>query len=126
MAYIRRIIARSVRNVRSLDIDLTPPPGVESGSMPRHLILTGQNGSGKSGILHAIDEEERSFNHSNVGGGMAQLLQPIQALTVAEQEAALAAKSELIEAATGLGCLWGPERIRRDSRSIFSFHGASR
>ncbi len=50
MSYITRIRGMKIRNIESIDIDLTPPEGAAF----RHLIVTGPNGSGKSGLLEAI------------------------------------------------------------------------
>jgi len=58
MSYITRLHVERCRNVRDLDVDLSPqttrPGPVDAPTAFRHLILTGPNGSGKSGILEAI------------------------------------------------------------------------
>lgn len=69
MPYITHIHVENCRNVKSLDVDLSPdganidedsPESTNRSKLPfRHLILTGPNGSGKSGVLEAISEEIR-------------------------------------------------------------------
>ena len=64
MPYVTRIHVKRCRNVRDLDIDLSlPGPDVlvptaspEEARAFRHLILTGANGSGKSGILEGVED----------------------------------------------------------------------
>lgn len=65
MAYINHIHIKNCRNVKTLDVDLSPHgPETDDESEPassnrskllfRHLILTGPNGSGKSGVLKRL------------------------------------------------------------------------
>lgn len=65
MAYITRIHIENCRNVKTLDVDLSPngtkaddetaPDSSNRAKLPfRHLILTGPNGSGKSGVLERL------------------------------------------------------------------------
>ena len=50
MSWIRRIALRNVRHIARLDVDLEPPPGAAFAS----LVLTGDNGAGKTSALEAI------------------------------------------------------------------------
>lgn len=68
MAYLTRIHVENCRNVKDLDVDLSPngaktdeaPESSNGTKLPfRNLILTGPNGSGKSGVLEAVLEEIR-------------------------------------------------------------------
>ncbi|HRI65228.1 MAG TPA: AAA family ATPase [Polyangium sp.] len=72
MAYITRIHVENCRNVKVLDVDLSPNgPNVAGDEEPgsstrtklpfRHLILTGPNGSGKSGVLRSISAHFNQF-----------------------------------------------------------------
>lgn len=54
MAYISRLTLENCRNIRHLDIPLSPTPNEERAFL--HLILTGPNGSGKSGVLMALHD----------------------------------------------------------------------
>lgn len=65
MAYITHIHVENCRNVKTLDVDLSPngldaedaaaPASSNRPKLPfRHLILTGPNGSGKSGVLRSL------------------------------------------------------------------------
>src|ERR1700727_2069719 len=62
MAKVTRIKIEQCRNVPDPDIDLSVPPphdeatGPGSAARPRfrHMILTGPNGSGKTGVLEAV------------------------------------------------------------------------
>ena len=53
MTWLRGITARHLRHLDRVEIDLTPPPGVER----QHLVLVGANGSGKTSLLAAIADE---------------------------------------------------------------------
>lgn len=53
MATIRKIVIHKCRRLEHFEINLAPANGRPAGS---HLILTGPNGSGKTGLLVALDE----------------------------------------------------------------------
>lgn len=95
MAYISRIRVENCRNVRELEIDLdaaVPEEGAEASEQARppfrHLILTGRNGSGKSGVLKSVAaclRESLRMQAPRLGTVVDQILQTIEEPAVADE-----------------------------------------
>ena len=56
MAYLTKIEIRGCRNVKRAEIELLSPAGSDAAPVT-HLILTGANGSGKTGVLEQVASE---------------------------------------------------------------------